>query len=137
MVMRMTVHSKMKETPLKRHYGKTPRTDSIPVTTNLFRPNRKHYKHSFNNRKGGYDQLIMKTPRRLECYVSNNFPYKFLKKKQSKNKIDGEYQTKPQIAVTVTKLTKNTDKNNIIHRKLAREPFGNSFQNPQARRVES
>ena len=37
--------------------------------------------YSFNNGQGGYDQLIMKTPRKLKCDISNNLPYKFLEKK--------------------------------------------------------
>ena len=79
MVMRMTIHSKTKETPFERHYGRKPRTE---LTSNLNLPTDKNnyvsaqpetlQVYSFNNGRGGYDQLIMKTPRKLKCDVSNN-----------------------------------------------------------------
>ena len=70
--MRTTVHSKLKEKPFERHYGRKPRTESnsdLNLPTN-------DYKHisaqpetlpvySFNIRKESYDQLITKMPRRL------------------------------------------------------------------------
>ena len=84
-----------------------------------------------------YDQLIMKTPRKLKCDVSNNFPYKFLEEKQNKNKFESEYQTKPQTAIVGTKHTITTDTNKVLHRKLVSKPLPNSFQNPLSRRGEN
>ena len=72
----------------------------------------------------------MKTPRKLKCDVSNNLPYKFLEKKQNKNKFESEYDTNPQIAVAETKHTITTDTNKIIHKKRISKPLPNSFQNP-------
>ena len=144
MVMRMTVHSKTKESPFERHYGRKPRTEltnylNLPTGNNEYisaQPETLQV-YSFNNGKGGYDQLIMKTPRKLKCDVSNNFPYKFLEKRQTKNKFESEYQTKPQTAVAGTKHTITTDTNKVIHRKLASKPLPNSFQNPLSRRGEN
>ena len=111
LVMRMTLHSKTKETPFERHYGRKSRTE---LASYLMLPtdNKVNFSaqpetlqvYSFNNGKGGYDQLIMKTPRKLKCDASNKFPYKFLeKKKQNKNKLECEYNTMSQIAVAGTK----------------------------------
>ena len=121
MVMRMTIHSKTKGTPFERHYGRKPWTE---LTSYLNLPTGKNdyvsaqpetlQVYSFNNRRGGYDQLIMKTPRKLKCDVSNNLPYKFLEKKQNKNKIESEYDRNPQIAVAETKHTITTDTNKNI-----------------------
>ena len=77
MVMRMTVHSKTKESPFERHYGRKPRTEltnylNLPTGNNEYisaQPETLQV-YSFNNGKGGYDQLIMKTPRKLKCDVS-------------------------------------------------------------------
>ena len=143
MVMRMTVHSKTKS-PFERHYGRKPRTEltnylNLPTGNNEYisaQPETLQV-YSFNNGKGGYDQLIMKTPRKLKCDVSNNFPYKFLEKRQTKNKFESEYQTKPQTAVAGTKHTITTDTKKVIHRKLASKPLPNSFQNPLSRRGEN
>ena len=93
--------------------------------------------YSFNNGRGGYDQLIMETPRKLKCDVSNNLPYKFPEKKQNKNKFESEYETNPQIAVAETKHTITTDTNKIIHKKRISKPLPNSFQNPLSRRGEN
>ena len=69
MVMRMTIHSKTKETPFERHYGRKPRTELSSYLD--FPTDKSDYVsaqpetlqvYSFNNRRGGYDQLIMKTP---------------------------------------------------------------------------
>ena len=80
----------------------------------------------------------MKTPRKLKCDVSNNLPYKFLeKKKQNKNKFEGEYDTNPQTAVAETEHTITTDTNKIIHKKRISKPLPNSFQNPLSRRGEN
>ena len=122
MVMRMTIHSKTKETPFERHYGPKPRTE---LTSYLNLPTDKNNNvsaqpetlqvYSFTNGRGGYDQLIMKTPRKLKCDVSNNLPYKFLEQKRNKNKFESEYDTNPQTAVAETKHTITTDTNKIIH----------------------
>ena len=88
MVMRTTVLTKIKETPFERQYGRKPRME---LTSYLNLPTDK-YKYisaqpeklqiySFNNGKGDYDQLIMKTQRRQKCDVSNQFPYMFFEKK--------------------------------------------------------
>ena len=69
MVMRMTVHSKTKESPCERHYGRKPRTElnkylNLPTDQIDFisaQPETLQV-YSFNNGRGGYDQLIMKTP---------------------------------------------------------------------------
>ena len=76
------------ETPFERHYGRKPRTEltsylNLPTDKNDYvsaQPETLQV-YSFNNGRGGYDQLIMKTPRKLKCDVSNNVPYKFLEKK--------------------------------------------------------
>ena len=140
-VMRMTVHSKTKESPFERHYGRKPRTEltnylNLPTGNNesISAQPETLQVYSFNNGKGGYDQVIMKTPRKLKCDVSNNFPYKFLEKRQTKDKFESEYQTKPQTAVAGTKPTITTDTNKVIHRKLVCKPLPNSFQNPLSRR---
>ena len=79
----------------------------------------------------------MKTPRKLKSDVSNNFPYKFLEKKQNKNKFESEYDTNPQIVVAETKHTITTDTNKIIHKKRISKPLSNSFQNTLSRRGEN
>ena len=71
--MLTTVHSKIKETPFERHYGRKPRTELFNFS-NVLTDNYKHISvypetlqfYSFN-KKRGYDQLIMKTRRRLKC----------------------------------------------------------------------
>ena len=88
MVMLTTIHSKIKETQFERHYGRQPRTElpkylKLPIDNNKYisaQPETLQV-YSFNNGTGGYDQLIMKMPRRLKCDVSNKFPYNFLEKK--------------------------------------------------------
>ena len=144
MVMRMTIHSKTKETPFERHYGRKPRTEltsylNLPTDKNDYASAQPEtlQVYSFNNGRGGYDQLIMKSPRQLKCDVSNNLPYKFLEKKQNKNKFESEYDTNPQIAVAETKHTITTDTNKIIHKKRISKPLPNSFQNPLSRRGEN
>ena len=69
MVMRMTIHSKTKETPFERHYGRKPRTEltscsDLPTDKNDYVSAQQEtlQVYSFNNGRGGYDQLIMKTP---------------------------------------------------------------------------
>ena len=112
--MQTTIHSKTKESPFERHYNRKPRTElttylTLPTDDNEFLVSQPETLQvfSFNNGRGGYDQLIMKTPRKLKCDVSNNFPYKFLEKKQNKNKFESGYQSQPQTAVAGTKHTKN------------------------------
>ena len=133
-VMRTTVHSTIKETPFERHYGRKPRTEitsylNLPTDINEFvsaRPETLQV-YSFNNADGEYDQLIMKSPRKLKCDVSNKFPYKFLEKKNKikTNNYENNYETKPQTAVAGTKHTITTDTNKIIHRKLISKPLPN------------
>ena len=120
MVMRKTIHSKTKETPFRRHYGREPRTEltsylNIPTDKNDYVPAQPEtlQVYSFNNGRGGYNQLIMKTPQKLKCDVSNNFSYKFLEKNQNKNKFESNYDTNPQIAVAETEHTITTDTNKI------------------------
>ena len=144
MVVRMTIHSKTKETPFERHYGRKPRTEltsylNLPTDKNDYVSAQSEtlQLYSFNNGRGGYDQLIMKTPRKRKCDVSNNLPYKFLEKKQNKNKLESEYDTNPQIAVAETKHTITTDTNKIIHKKRISKLLPNSFQNPLSRRGEN
>ena len=50
----------------------------------LLQPDQKHFQSTnLASKHGDYDQLVMKTPRKLmKCDVSNNFPYKFLEKKK-------------------------------------------------------
>ena len=78
-------------------------------------------RYSFASSDGHFDQLVMKTPRRLKEDVGNNFLYLFVEKRESKNKFQSSYDTKPQIAVAGTKQTITTDTNKIIHRKRASE----------------
>ena len=73
MVMRTTVYSKIKETPFERHYGRKPRTVltsylNIPTGTYKYLSDQPEtlQVYTFNNGNGGYDQLILKTPRRLK-----------------------------------------------------------------------
>ena len=90
---------------------------------------------SFASRDGDYDQLVIRTPRKLKCHVGNNFPYKFLEKKnQNKNKFESKYETTPQTAIAGTKHTITTDTKKIVHRKLFSKPLPNSFHNPLPRR---
>ena len=141
MVMQTTIHSKIKESPFERHYGRKPKTEltsylNLPTDNNEFfsaQPETLQV-YSFNYGKGGYDQLIMNTLRKLKCDVSNNFPYKFLEKKQNKNKFESSYQSKPKTAIAGTKHTITNDTNKILHRKLVSKPLPNSFQNPLSRR---
>ena len=71
--MLTTVHSKIKETPFERHYGRKPRTELFNFL-NVLTDNYKHVSvypetlqfYSFN-KKRRFDQLIMKTRRRLKC----------------------------------------------------------------------
>ena len=91
--------------------------------------------YSFNNGDGGYDQMIMKPPKKLKCDVSNKFPYQFLgKKRQNKNKFESNYDTKPQTAIGGAKYTITTDTNKGIPQKIFSNPLPNSFQNPFFRR---
>ena len=144
LVIRTTVRSKTKESPFERHYGRKTRTEltnylNIPTNSIEYisaQPETLQV-YSINNGRGGYNQLIMMTPRKLKCDVSNKFPYKFLEKGQKKNKFESEYQTKPQTAVAGTKHTIITDTNKIIHRKLVSKPLPNSFQKPLSRRGEN
>ena len=73
-VMRITVHSKTKETPFERHNGRKPRTE---LTSYLYLPTDNEFyvsaqpetlqMYSFNNGKRRYNQLILKTPRKVKC----------------------------------------------------------------------
>ena len=91
MVMRTTIHSKIKESRFERHYGRKPSTEltnylNLPIDDNEFisaQPETLQV-YSFNNGRGGYDQLIVKTPRKLKCDVSNKFPYIFGKETKQK-----------------------------------------------------
>ena len=141
MAMRTTIHSKIKESPFERHNGRKPRTELtsyLPLPTDNIEFISAELEtlqvYSFNDGKGGFDQLIMKTPRKLKWDVSNNFPYKFLETKQNKNKFESGYQSEPQTAIAGTKHTINTDTNKILHRNLVSKPISNSFQNPLSRR---
>ena len=112
MVMRTTVHSKIKETPFERHYGRKPRTEvtsflNLPTNVNKFisaHPETLQV-YSFANGKDEYDQLIMKTPRKLKCDVSNKFPYQFLEMKQTKtsSKVNTKLNHKRQWPVQNTR----------------------------------
>ena len=133
-VMRVTVHSSIKETPIERHYGRKPRTE-IHNCLNVS-PTRQYnvsvrpetlQVYSFTNGNGTYDQLEMKTPRKLKENVSNKFPYLFLERKQNRNKFDSMYENKPQMAVAGTKHTIITDTNKILHRKRASKPLNQIF----------
>ena len=103
MVMRTTNYSKTEETSFERHYGRKLRTE-LTCYLNLSTDNKDYVSaqtetlqvYSFNNERGGYDQVIMITPRKMKCDVSNNFPYKFLEKQQNKNKFEIEHNTNPQ-----------------------------------------
>ena len=89
-VMRMTVHSSIKETPFERHYGRKPRTE---IHNYLNTSPNKQYNvsarpetlqvYSFTNGNGTYDQLVMKTPRKLKEDVSNKFPFFFSKENKT------------------------------------------------------
>ena len=111
-VMRMTVHSSKKETPLERHYGRKPRTDIhnyLNVSPNeqynvSARPETLQV-YSFSNGNGTYDQLVMKTPRKLQEDVSNKFPYLFLEREQNRDKFERMYENIPQMAVAGIKHT--------------------------------
>ena len=144
-VMRTTVHSSIKETPFERHYGRKPRTElnnclevSPNHKTNVVsaKPDTLHV-YSFSNNEGHRDQLVMKAPRKLEEDVSKKFPYLVLEKKVNKNKIESDYETKPQLAVAGTKHTITTDTNKIKHRKRVSKPQTHTIQNPFSRRGES
>ena len=87
-VMRMTVHSSIKETPFERHYGRKPRTETHNYLN--VSPNKQYnvsprpetlQLYSFTNGNGTYNQLVMKTPKKLKEDVSNKFLYLFLEKK--------------------------------------------------------
>ena len=91
-VMRTMGHSKIKETPFERHYGrKTCReltsylnlqidtNDTMPAKPDLLQTS------SFASNDGNYDQLVKKTPRSLMCDVRNKLPTKFLEKKKDNN----------------------------------------------------
>ena len=106
LVRRSPGHSEIEELPFEGHYGRKPRT-KLTRYLNVPTENYKYISaqpetlqiYSFNNGKEGYDQLIMKTPRRLKSDVRNQFPHKFLEKKGNKNKFENEYQTKSQTAI--------------------------------------
>ena len=87
--------------------------------------------YSFTNGNETYDQLEMKTPRKLKEDVINKFPYFFLERKQNRDK--SMYENKPQIAVAGTKHTIITDTNKILHKKRASKPLNQRFQNPLSR----
>ena len=89
-VKRMTIHSSIKETSFKRHYGRKPRTENHNFLN--LSPNKQYnvsarpetlQVYSFTNGKGTYDQLVMKTPKKLKEDVSNIFPYLFSKEKKT------------------------------------------------------
>ena len=113
-VMRTVVHSKIKETPFERHYGRKPRaelTSYLNLPSNVISAKPKTFQsYTFGSKCGDYDQLLMKTLRKLKYDVRNNFPYKFLEKKnQHNNKFESKYETISQTAVAGTKHTKTTD----------------------------
>ena len=132
MVMRTTVHSKTKETPFERHYGRKPRTEPtsyLNLPTGIYKYiSAQHETLQVNSSimEKRYDQLIMKTPRRLKCDVSNQFQYNFLKK--DKNKFQSEYQTKPKKTVAGTEHTITANTNLSVP---------NSFRNPLSPRGEN
>ena len=136
-VMRMTVHSSIKETPFERHYGRKPRTE-IHNYLNVS-PNKQYnvsarpetlQVYSFTNGNGSYHQLVMKTPRKLKEDVSNNFPDLFLERNQNRDNFEIMYENKPQVAVAGTKHNIITDTNKRLHRKRASKPLNQIFQNP-------
>ena len=62
-VMRTTVHSKTKETPFERHYGRKPRTELLcylilPSNVVLVKPEALQI-YSFASKDGDFDQLVM------------------------------------------------------------------------------
>ena len=86
MVMRTTVHSKIKETPFERHLGRKPRTEvtsflNLPTNVNNFIS--AHLEtlqvYSFANGKDEHDQQIMETPRELNATLVISFRTNFLK----------------------------------------------------------
>ena len=90
----MTVHSSIKETPFERHNGGKPRTEFqnyLNVSPNKqynvsARPETLQV-YSFTNGNGTYDQLVIKTLRKLKEDVSNKFPYLYLEKKTKPRQI--------------------------------------------------
>ena len=140
----MTVHSIIKETPFKCHYGRKPRTE-IHNFSNVS-PNKQYnvsakpetlQVYSFTNGNGAYDQLVMNAPRKVKQDVSNKFPYLFLERKQSRDKFESMFENKPQMAVAGTNYTIITDTNKIIQRKRTSKPLNPMFQNPLSRRGEN
>ena len=140
----MTVHSRIKETSFERHYCRKPRTEihiflsvSLNKKYNVSTKPETLQVYSFTNGNGAYDELVMKAPRNLKEGVSNEFPYFFLEKKQSRDKFESMYKNKPQLAVVGTEHTIITDTNKIINRKRASKPLNPIFQNPRSRRGEN
>ena len=137
-VMRMTVHLSIKEKKL--HLSVTTVEGCERKFTHLNVSPNKQYNvsarpetlqvYSFTNGNGTYDQLVMKTPRKLKEDVSNKFPYLFLERKINRDKFETMYKNKPQMAVAGTKHTIITDTNKIIHKKRASKPINQIFQNP-------
>ena len=70
----------------------------------------------------------MKTPRRIECDVSNNFSYQFSEKKRNKNHLESDYETRSLIAVAGTKHTITTETNKTKNRKGIRKPLQIRFR---------
>ena len=108
--LRTTVHSSLKETTFERHYGRKPRTEIhlyLKVSSNkLYTVSAKPETlqvYSFTNGNRAYDQLAMKSPRKLKEDVVNNFLYLFLEKKHNRVKFGSMYENKPQTAVAGTK----------------------------------
>ena len=144
-VMRTTVHSSNKETPFEKPYDIKPRTESnnhLNVSPNhkINVVSAKPFTlqvSSFSRNEENHDQIVMKAPRKLKEDVSNEFPYLFLEKKVYKNKVESDYETKPQLAVAGTKHTITTDRNKILHRKRVSKPLTHTSQNPYSRRGEN
>ena len=141
MVMRTTEHTKHKQTPFERHYGRKPQTELTNFlgyndkTLNVLAKPDTLEVFSFQNSKGEVtDQLIMKAPRKLKVDVSKKYPFQFLEKKHTKGKFESAYGAIPQTAISGTDHTVTTDKNRTIHRKNISNPV--YLQNPYSRQGE-
>ena len=76
--MRTTVHSRIKETPFERLHSRKPRTELtsyrnlLPDKNDTISAKPEALQiYSFERRDRDYDQLVMKTPRKPKCSVSN------------------------------------------------------------------
>ena len=141
-VLRLTVTSETKKTPFELHFGRTPRTKLSNLKV-LFQWTPKTSVYITRNSAGQItDQLVLSKKKMAEpkykrgmtfsetkkmtSSVSTNkieYPFKFYEKNYKKGSMENKFKNKIQTAVSGTKHTVTTDKNETILKKLISNPM--------------